>query len=205
MTQPKKKQNQAKWDTRRVFVAVLALIMAALMLLPLVSNVFLYGFAITQADIDALRAQKSSLASQQNDAKKKLSDLERQENSAMERLNAIEEQIGLLADQINATQDIIDDYEALIAQTKDELAKAQADEDVYYQRLLERVRGMCKSAAERVDEATFVLSRIDEVNPREGELEELEDDPAFVAVALEPAPMLPATPEVESCSPMVSS
>lgn len=40
---------------------------------------------------------------------------------------------------------------------------------------LERVRGMCKSAAERVDEATFVLSRIDEVNPREGELEELED------------------------------
>ena len=142
MTQPRKKQNQAKWDARRVLMAVLALIMAALMLLPLVSNVFLYGFAITQADIDALRAQKSSLASQQSDAKKKLSDLERQENSAMERLNAIEEQIGLLADQINATQDIIDDYEVLIAQTKDELAKAQADEDVYYQRLLERVRGM---------------------------------------------------------------
>ena len=142
MTQPKKNQNRAKWDSRRIVVAVLALIMAALMLLPLVSNVFIYGFAITQADIDALKAQKSSIASQQSDAKKKLGDLEKQENSAMERLNAIEEQIGLLADQINATQDIIDDYDTLIAETKDELAKAQAEEDVQYQRLLERVRGM---------------------------------------------------------------
>lgn len=40
---------------------------------------------------------------------------------------------------------------------------------------LERVRKMCKGAADRLDEATFVLSRIDEVDPREGELEELED------------------------------
>ncbi|MDO4805845.1 MAG: DNA repair protein RecN [Coriobacteriales bacterium] len=41
---------------------------------------------------------------------------------------------------------------------------------------LSRVQKMCKNAADRVDEATFVLSRIDEVNPREGELEELEDE-----------------------------
>lgn len=39
---------------------------------------------------------------------------------------------------------------------------------------LERVRAMCQAARERVDEATFVLDRIDEVNPVEGELEELE-------------------------------
>lgn len=39
---------------------------------------------------------------------------------------------------------------------------------------LERVRSMCKAAEERLDEATFVLDRIGEVDPREGELEELE-------------------------------
>ena len=39
---------------------------------------------------------------------------------------------------------------------------------------LDRVRKMCRSAAERVDEAEFVLDRINEVDPREGELEELE-------------------------------
>lgn len=38
----------------------------------------------------------------------------------------------------------------------------------------DRVREMCKVAAGRVDEAAFVVARIDEVDPREGELEELE-------------------------------
>ncbi len=39
---------------------------------------------------------------------------------------------------------------------------------------LDRVRETCRSAAERLDEAEFVLSRIDEVDPKEGEMEELE-------------------------------
>lgn len=42
-------------------------------------------------------------------------------------------------------------------------------------RELERVREMSRTAAERVDEAAFVVRRIDEVAPREGELEELEE------------------------------
>lgn len=41
-------------------------------------------------------------------------------------------------------------------------------------RELKRVQEMCRSAKERMDEAAFVLDRIDEVNPQEGELEELE-------------------------------
>jgi len=48
--------------------------------------------------------------------------------------------------------------------------KAARDASAEY----DRVREMCKVAAGRVDEASFVVSRIDEVNPREGELEELE-------------------------------
>lgn len=39
---------------------------------------------------------------------------------------------------------------------------------------LERVRETCHSARERLDEASFVLERIDEVDPKEGELGELE-------------------------------
>ena len=39
---------------------------------------------------------------------------------------------------------------------------------------LERVRELSRTAAERVDEATFVMDRIAEVDPKEGELEELE-------------------------------
>ncbi len=39
---------------------------------------------------------------------------------------------------------------------------------------LERVRELGRATGERLDEAAFVLRRIDEVDPREGELEELE-------------------------------
>ena len=40
---------------------------------------------------------------------------------------------------------------------------------------LERTEEMCRSAAERQEEASFVLARIDEVSPQKGELEELEE------------------------------
>ena len=129
-------EGKPKWDARRIVVAVLAFAMAVLMLLPLVTNVFLFSHAVTKEDIEALRQQKQSIANQQAEAQKELDALAQQENSAMERLNALEEEIGLLSDQINTTQDIIDEYDVLIAESKDELAQAQADEDLYYQQFL---------------------------------------------------------------------
>ena len=39
---------------------------------------------------------------------------------------------------------------------------------------LKRMRELSRTAAERVDEASFVVNRIEEVDPKEGELEELE-------------------------------
>lgn len=144
MTEPRGNQTKKKsnWDIRRVLVAAVALAMALLMIVPLLADVFLYSYAITQEDIDALKRQKSALASQQSEAQKTLDELSRQENSAMERLNALEDQIGLLSDQINATQEIIDDYDVMIADTQVELTQAQADEEVYYELFLERVRAM---------------------------------------------------------------
>lgn len=135
-------KNKSGWDAKRVAVAVVAFLLAVLMIVPLVAEAFIYGFAITQADIDALKQEKSNIASQQAEAEKVLSDLEEQENSAVERLNALDTQIGLLADQINATQAIIDDYDVMIAETQQELAEAEADEEHYYELFLNRVRSM---------------------------------------------------------------
>ena len=56
-------EQKTKWDARRIVVAVLALAMAVLMLLPLVTNVFLFSHAVTKEDIEALRQQKQSIAS----------------------------------------------------------------------------------------------------------------------------------------------
>ena len=55
-------EQKTKWDARRIVVAVLALAMAVLMLLPLVTNVFLFSHAVTKEDIEALRQQKQSIA-----------------------------------------------------------------------------------------------------------------------------------------------
>lgn len=150
------KSKRNNWDVRRIAISVTALLMALLLLVPLVADVVLYSHAVSQADIDAtqaaidaaqadidsLNAQKASLANQQSEAQKTLDDLAEQENSAMERLNALEEKIGLLADQINATQEIIDEYTVMIGETQEKLATAQANEELYYEQFLERVRSM---------------------------------------------------------------
>ena len=74
-------EGKPKWDARRIVVAVLAFAMAVLMLLPLVTNVFLFSHAVTKEDIEALRQQKQSIANQQAEAQKELDALAQQENS----------------------------------------------------------------------------------------------------------------------------
>lgn len=97
-----------------------------------------------------------------------------------------------LADRVGSTVDLCGQHEhqrLLSVQTHAEMldmwAGAPAAEalDVYRDALsaageaaaeLERVREMGRATGEKLDEAAFVLRRIDEVDPREGELEELE-------------------------------
>ena len=97
-----------------------------------------------------------------------------------------------LAERVGATVDLCGQHEhqrllavATHAEMLDTWAGAPAAEalDAYRDALdaageaaaeLERVREMGRATGERLDEAAFVLRRIDEVDPREGELEELE-------------------------------
>ncbi|MCD7881190.1 MAG: hypothetical protein LUG47_05930, partial [Clostridiales bacterium] len=145
MTERRKEKRNAV-DLKRIAVAAVALLMALMMVVPLVADVFLYGFAydftISQEDIDSLVEQKEALAEQQAEAQAALEALQDQEDSAVDRLNAIEDQLDLLAEQINATQEIIDQYDEMIAATQESLAEAQAQEEVYYNLFLERVRSM---------------------------------------------------------------
>jgi len=102
MTVKSKKHHGTEWTGKRILVSVVAALLALLMVLPMVAEIVVYGSAITQEDIDALKAEKSAIANEQAKAQKVLNDLKEQENSAMERLQALDTQIGLLSDQINA-------------------------------------------------------------------------------------------------------
>ena len=97
-----------------------------------------------------------------------------------------------LSERVGSTVDLCGQHEhqrllavATHAEMLDTWAGAPAAEalDVYRDALaaaeeaaaeLERVHEMGRATGERLDEAAFVLRRIDEVDPREGELEELE-------------------------------
>ena len=80
-----------------------------------------------------------------------------------QRLLAVQTHVEMLDSWIGAAAS-----EALLAY-QDALADAEAAAAE-----LERVREMGRATGEKLDEAAFVLRRIDEVDPREGELEELE-------------------------------
>ena len=80
-----------------------------------------------------------------------------------QRLLAVQSHVELLDAWIGAPADeALEAYQAALA------AAGEAREE------LERVREMGRATGEKLDEAAFVLRRIDEVDPREGELEELE-------------------------------
>lgn len=80
-----------------------------------------------------------------------------------QRLLAVQTHVDMLDSWIGApAADALQTYEVAL-----EAAQEAAAE-------LERVREMSRATGEKLDEAAFVLRRIDEVDPREGELEELE-------------------------------
>ncbi len=64
-----------------------------------------------------------------------------------------------------------DEVGDVLAHYRQALAEARAAH-----KELRRVDEMCRAATDRVDEAAFVLQRIDEVSPKKGELEQLEAD-----------------------------
>ena len=98
-----------------------------------------------------------------------------------------------LASGVGATVDLCGQHEhqrLLATQTHVDMLDAWAGDKVagplaaYHEALaaagaaateLERVRELSRATGERLEEASFVLRRIDEVKPREGELEELEE------------------------------
>ena len=100
------------------------------------------AFAVTQADIDALKAQQSELKDKMSSVSAQISELEAQENSALDQALLYQQQMGLLSEEITETETIIADYEEKIEDTKVELAEAQETEELYYELFCERVRDM---------------------------------------------------------------
>ena len=123
----KKQQKPQKTDWRRVAVAILAGGLALLMLLPMLTMI-LGGAAgaVTQAEIDALKAQQAESRTRQQELKDQLAEIKSGlEEAQLENINA---QIAW--------------YDAQIAQKEEERLAAVAREEEQYDLFCRRVRAM---------------------------------------------------------------
>lgn len=141
----KKKKNG--WDGRRKAVSAVAAVMALLILIPLVVEIFQYAGAVTMDDISRLTAQQAALETKKSKLQDQISDLKDQENSAAGKCNLLGEKITVLEDQIATTQDMVAEYATQIKTHQKQLKGAKEKESSYYKLFCERVRSMEEDGA----------------------------------------------------------
>lgn len=143
---PNKQKKSRYWDGRRIVVAVLALVMAVLMLLPMLSMIFGSAQAATT---DQLKGQISSLKGDAADMKNKKAELQNQlkalkgdRNQALAEKSLRDQELGYIKQEITNTEQQIAYYGELIADEETNLADAKAKEEAQYRLFCQRVRAM---------------------------------------------------------------
>lgn len=127
---------------QKKIIAALALFLAILMLLPAISMIFGSAGAVSQSEIDGLKADASKLEEQKKELESDLKELKKKRDSAYDQKLIVEQEIMLVQEQIDNTQAIINEYDEKIAQAQVELEDCLAQEAEHYQEFCRRVRAM---------------------------------------------------------------
>ena len=127
---------------QKKILAALAILLAALVLLPTISMIFTSAGALSQKDIDKLKNEAASLAAEKNSLNRQLNALKGDLNTAYNRKRLIEQEINVVNSQITNTENLIAQYDALIAQEESNLANAQQAEATHFENFCQRVRIM---------------------------------------------------------------
>ncbi len=160
--------QQTRKKLRQAARIMMMWLLVVAMVLPLSAP---QAYAVTQADIDALKKDATSLKSQKKDLQSKLDALADDKSAAVQKKNLLDQQISNIQSQISNTEKQISDYNALIDQTQAELEDAEAKEEAQYELFRKRVRAMEErgtisywSVLFKADSFTDLLSRLDFIN-----------------------------------------
>ncbi len=141
-----KKKKTSRTDRRRLFVAGMALLMVAALLLPLLSTVLPVAQAVTQGElkdqISGLKDSAATAAAQRRELESQLKAIENDKAQALQRKQLLDQELYAIDAQLSNTQSQIDTYTALIAEEEVMLADAQAREQAAYERFCQRARAM---------------------------------------------------------------
>jgi len=124
--------------TRRVLCVLLALVL----LVPLPVVVAPDAMAVTQAEIDSLKANAGDLDRQKADLQKQLKAISADKNKAMDQKQLLEQQINVIQAEIGNINQQIAKYDELIGQAQTGIAQTEQEEEQLYQLFCQRVRYM---------------------------------------------------------------
>ena len=141
--QTRKKPEKERWSIHRVVVAGLALLMAALMILPMVSMIVSgTAGAVSQSEIDKLKQEQQASKDRQEELKEKLNDLKSDQADAKAKRNILQQQLEAINTELTNIQNQITYYDGEITQKEAERVKAVAREEAQYELFCQRVRAM---------------------------------------------------------------
>jgi len=132
-------RHRKKW-----FSGLMAVVMLFLSVVVVPSSMVVPVSAdkVTQAQIDALKADASKLASQKNELKQQLAAVAADKSKALQQKNILEQQINVIQYEINNIDAQITQYTQLIEIKTQELAQAEENERQQYALFCDRVREM---------------------------------------------------------------
>lgn len=127
---------------QKKIIAALALFLAAMMILPMISMILGSAGAVTQAEIDKLKDSAAALAQQKKNLSNQLDDIEGEIDNALTKKMVVEQEIMVVEEQIATTEALIAMYDEQIAQEEVNLANAQEEEAKHFEAFCQRVRVM---------------------------------------------------------------
>ena len=139
---PNHKPKKQKVEWRRVLFGGLAAVLALLLLLPMVTMILGGAGAVTQSEIDALKAEQAASQARQDELEEQLADVEADQAEAQQRRQLLQAQLDAINNEIENIDKQIAYYDQEIAQKEEEQAEAEANEDAQYELFCQRVRAM---------------------------------------------------------------
>lgn len=128
---------------QKKFVSILCIILAVLMMLSLIISVLpARAYAVTQSDIDALRAKKNEISQRVVEAQERLDGLKGQKAGVLAQKAALEEQKRSAQEALELVSQEIAMYEEIIEEKEQELQAALKKEQDQLERYRTRVRAM---------------------------------------------------------------
>ena len=139
---PNHKPKKQKVEWRRVLFGGLAAVLALLLLLPMVTMILGGAGAVTQSEIDALKAEQAASQARQDELEEQLADVEADQAEAQQRRQLLQAQLDAINNEIENIDKQIAYYDQEIAQKEAEQAEAEANEEAQYELFCQRVRAM---------------------------------------------------------------